>query len=98
MKKEENTPHKFDSLSDLHRVLGLPKPLHPMISLVDDTDNKIGLHKLPHSFILNFYKISFSTNLSGKLKYGQHFHQTSGRRNKSSKFLPNDKYGLNGIR
>ena len=74
MKKEENGPRKFDSLSDLHRVLGLPKPLHPMISVVDNTDNKIGLHKIPHSFILDFYKISYSTHLSGKLKYGQHFY------------------------
>ncbi len=74
MKKEENSPRKFDSLSDLHRVLGLPKPLHPLISVVDNTDNKIGFYKIPDSFTLNFYKISFSINLSGKLKYGQHFY------------------------
>lgn len=71
MKKEENTFYKFESLSDLHRVLGLPKPLHPLISLVENKDNYIGIKKLPNSFVLNFYKISYKTNLNGKLKYGQ---------------------------
>ena len=74
MKKEESSPRRFNSLSDLHRVLGLPKPLHPMISVVDNMDNNIGSHKISYSFILDFYKISYSTHLSGKLKYGQHFY------------------------
>lgn len=74
MKKDENTPHKFESLSDLHRVLGLPKPLHPLISLVNNIDNKVELNKLPNPRIANFFKISYKNNLRGKLKYGQHFY------------------------
>ena len=74
MKKEENIPHKFESLSDLHRMLGLPKPLHPLISLVENKDNKIDSWKLPVSFIGNFYKISYKKNLTGKLKYGQGYY------------------------
>lgn len=67
--------HKFESLSDLHRVLGLPKPLHPLVSLIDNTDNKVAPdNKLPHSFILSFYKVSYKPNLQGKFKYGQHFY------------------------
>lgn len=74
MKKEENIPYKFESLSDLLRVLGLPKPLHPLISLVENKDNEIDSSKLPGSFIYNFYKISYKKNLSGKLKYGQSYY------------------------
>lgn len=74
MKKEENIPCKFESLSVLHRVLGLPKPLHPLISLVENKDNGIDSGKLPSSFIYNFYKISLKENLSGKLKYGQSYY------------------------
>ncbi|RZL27991.1 MAG: AraC family transcriptional regulator, partial [Pedobacter sp.] len=37
MKKEDFTPHQFDSISDLHRMLGLPKPFHPLVTLVDNT-------------------------------------------------------------
>ncbi len=71
MKKEGNTPHKFESLSEMHRVLGLPKPLHPLISLVENKDNEIDTSKFPVSFTHSFYKISFKKNLRGKIKYGQ---------------------------
>lgn len=74
MKKEDNIPYKFESLSDLHRVLGLPKPLHPLISLVENKDNEIDSGNLPVSFIYNFYKVSYKKNLSGKLKYGQGYY------------------------
>jgi len=74
MKKGENIPHKFETLSDLHRVLGLPKPLHPLISLVENKDNEIDLSKLPSSFIHDFYKISYKKNLTGKIRYGQSYY------------------------
>lgn len=72
--KKENIPQRFESLSDLHRVLGLPKPLHPMVSLVNNLDNKVALDRLPNCHILNFYKISYKANLQGKFRYGQHFY------------------------
>ncbi|MBI1192965.1 MAG: helix-turn-helix domain-containing protein [Bacteroidetes bacterium] len=74
MKKEENTPYKFNSISDFHRVLGLPKPLHPLISLVNNCDLKIGEGEFPKSLMLNFYKISFLENRQGKVKYGQSYY------------------------
>lgn len=74
MKKEENIPYKFKSLSEVHRVLGLPNPLHPLVSLVNNMDNKVELNKLPKSHIQTFYKISYKANLNGKLKYGQHYY------------------------
>jgi len=74
MRKEENIPHKFESLSDLHRALGLEKPTHPMISIVNNMDNKIIPNNLPIPFILNFYKITYQPNLQGKFKIGQHFY------------------------
>lgn len=74
MKKKENLPRKFDSLSGFHQVFGLPKPLHPMISFIDIKDMVIPLNDLPDSIILNFYKIAYKTNLCGKAKYGQHYY------------------------
>jgi AraC family transcriptional activator of pobA len=72
MKQEEHTPQKFASISDLHKALGLPKPMHPLVSLVDYGNIKTEPDKLPKVMILNFYKISFKKNLQGKIKYGQH--------------------------
>jgi AraC family transcriptional regulator, transcriptional activator of pobA len=74
MKKEENIPVRFESLSDLHRMMGLPKPLHPLISLVENKNNEIDSAKLPVHFIYDFYKISYKKNLTGKLKYGQGYY------------------------
>lgn len=74
MKRNENVPHRFETLSDLHRVLGLPKPLHPMISLVENKDNEVDLSKLPESFIHDFYKIAYKKNLTGKIRYGQSYY------------------------
>ncbi|TDO73112.1 helix-turn-helix protein [Flavobacterium chryseum] len=71
MKKHATTPYIFESLTDLHRMLGLPKPLHPLISLVENNDNKLDSSQLPQSFVYNFYKISYKKNLTGRLKYGQ---------------------------
>lgn len=76
MKREETTPYKFKSLSDLHRVYGLPKPLHPLISLieVDSSNNKDLMGKAPAFFLSPFYKISLKNFLTGKLKYGQSYY------------------------
>jgi AraC family transcriptional activator of pobA len=71
MKKEDEIA-RFDSLSELNRVLGLPKPLHPMLSLVNYADMKKPFDEQPKAFLLNFYKISYKFNLTGKIGYGQH--------------------------
>jgi AraC family transcriptional activator of pobA len=74
MKKEESGPQKFESLSDVHRAFGLPKPLHPLISLISGTDNQI-MPRRPHgSHVLSFYKISYRPKLSPKIKYGQDYY------------------------
>jgi len=71
--KQEETHHKFDSLSDALQSFGLPKPLHPLIALIDNT-----IHPVParasHSHVLNIYKISYRAKLGGKLKYGQGYY------------------------
>lgn len=74
MKKKGTAPKKFDSLSELHRLLGLPKPLHPLISLVENTNNTIDLSKFPETFVHDFYKISLKTKLTGKIRYGQGYY------------------------
>ncbi len=74
MKKEENSLRKLESLSEIHRVFGLAKPLHPMISFVDLKDINILPNELPNSVVLNFYKIAYKTNLHGTAKYGQNYY------------------------
>ncbi len=74
MKKQGNTHHKFESLSEALQAFGLPKPLHPLISLIDNTVHPIAANRSPHSHVMNIYKISYRTKLGGKLKYGQGYY------------------------
>ncbi|MBK1896580.1 helix-turn-helix domain-containing protein [Chryseobacterium paridis] len=72
MNKKENGLQKFNSLSDVHRMLGLPKPLHPLISLIKGSEQNKDVKPPEGMHILNFYKISFSTDITGRIKYGRH--------------------------
>jgi len=74
MKKDESIHQRFDSLCEAHKAFGLPKPQHPLISFINNADNQIKINRLPHSHVLNFYKVSYKTKLSGKLKYGQGYY------------------------
>ncbi|RKR84075.1 helix-turn-helix protein [Mucilaginibacter gracilis] len=71
MKNVSKQPVIFDSISALHRALGLPKPLHPLISLVDYSNITVDTAELEKGMLFNFYKISYKKNFSGKVKYGQ---------------------------
>jgi AraC family transcriptional activator of pobA len=74
MKKEENSVCKFQSLTDFHRMFGLAKPKHPLISFIDIETMNYDPVKLPEYLVMDFYKIAFKTNLCGKAKYGQSFY------------------------
>jgi AraC family transcriptional activator of pobA len=71
MKKDMNLPYNCSSLSELHRMLGLPMPTHPLISLVNNTGNQLDPSNLPSVRTSAFYKIALKQNLHGKLRYGQ---------------------------
>lgn len=74
MESATKQPYIFNSISELHRALGLPKPLHPLVSLVDYASVKTDTTELSKGMVLNFYKVSFKKNFSGKIKYGQNYY------------------------
>ncbi len=71
MKKDEPAPiQKFETLSDAAQAFGLPKPKHPLISLINGSHSQAKICG-PGAHVLNFYKIAYKPKLSGKMKYGQ---------------------------
>lgn len=74
MKQEDKNLHKFESLSEAHRVFGLPHPRHPLVSLINGAHTQIELFKIPQRHVLGFYKISYKPALGGRLKYGQGYY------------------------
>lgn len=78
MKKEENAPLKFESLSDAHQLFGLPKPKHPLIAVINGATDQLDMNVFRQNHVLSFYKISYKPKLSGRLKYGQNFYDFDG--------------------
>ena len=74
MKTEAPALYKFESLNDFHRVFGLPKPVHPIVSFINIKDMTINPGLLPPSMVMPFYKIAFKMSLCGKAKYGQNYY------------------------
>lgn len=65
-----NTPHRITTISKYHRVMGLPGPQHPLISIIDY--NSIISPCQEHvSFVFDFYAILLDRNFKGKMRYGQ---------------------------
>ena len=73
MKKETNQPYIIQSVSELHRLLELPKPQHPLVSVID-LEKITCIDESIKSVIYNFYSICIKKNFKGKMKYGQNYY------------------------
>lgn len=75
MKRKDDKLIRFISISESHQAFGLPAPQHPLISLVHFNEtNPFNTAMAPIYDVLSFYKITFITKNSGKLKYGQDYY------------------------
>ena len=75
MKKETNRPHIINSISEQRRLYSLPKPEHPLVSLINLGDVPPSPNKVTGTFIFNFYSIAIKRGFQGeKLKYGQNYY------------------------
>jgi AraC family transcriptional regulator, transcriptional activator of pobA len=64
-------PVRIKTISEYHQLMGLPKPEHPLISVInfDAIKHMPGEESL--SMVFNFYSISLKRNFNAKMKYGQ---------------------------
>jgi len=69
MKNEQ--PHRVNTISAFHQLMGLPKPEHPLISVLDFEAIKHSAATPTPPLLNNFYSIALKRNFNGKLKYGQ---------------------------
>jgi AraC family transcriptional regulator, transcriptional activator of pobA len=63
--------HRIKTISEYHKVMGLPKPEHPLISVINFESIKHLTGKGSISLVFDFYSISLKKNLNSKIKYGQ---------------------------
>ncbi|ROI00452.1 helix-turn-helix domain-containing protein [Chryseobacterium daecheongense] len=64
-------PVRIKTIQEFHQFRGLPKPQHPLISIVDYSAIKHDAEANELSWILDFYSISIKRTSNAKIKYGQ---------------------------
>ena len=64
-------PLRIKTITEHHRLLGLPKPEHPLISIVDygAIRHPEGVKEM--SMMFDFFSISVKRHVHGKMRYGQ---------------------------
>ncbi|PBQ33217.1 AraC family transcriptional regulator [Sphingobacteriaceae bacterium] len=62
---------RVKTITEYQRSRGLPKPEHPLISLIDYETIKHAPENNTTNWVLDFYSISLKRNFDAKIKYGQ---------------------------
>lgn len=74
MKNDKQNIQIINSVSELHKLLGLPKPQHPLITLIDHAVvQAIDTNQNPN-LVLNFYNITIKRSFKGQMKYGKSYY------------------------
>jgi AraC-like DNA-binding protein len=63
--------HRIKTISEYHQLMGLPKPEHPLISLINFESIKRVDCNEEMNLMFDFYSVSLKKNFNGKMKYGQ---------------------------
>ncbi len=63
--------HRIKTISEYHKVMGLPKPEHPLISVINLEAIPYLPGNEPMTLVFDFYSISLKRNYNAKIKYGQ---------------------------
>jgi len=64
-------PLRIKSISQYHQVMGMPKPAHPLISVINMDVIKRTPPNESINLVFDFYSISLKRNFNAKIKYGQ---------------------------
>ena len=66
-----NQLHNINTITEFHRLRGLPKPMHPLVSLVDYGQVRHSPENNRITWIQHFYTIGLKRDVGGKFRYGQ---------------------------
>ena len=59
------------SISEFHRLLSLPEPRHPLVSVIDLAESIFLEDKIWKGFVNRFYCVALKREAKGKVRYGQ---------------------------
>jgi AraC family transcriptional activator of pobA len=69
----------INSISEFHRLLSLPQPRHPLVSVINLAESIFLEDEIWKGFINRFYCVALKREAKGKIKYGQqHYDYDTG--------------------
>lgn len=66
-----DSPIRIKTISQFHTLRGLPKPKHPLISVINFEDMAPARESLKQRLMFDFYMISVKRDMDHKYRYGQ---------------------------
>lgn len=66
-----DSPIRIKTISQFHTLRGLPKPKHPLISVINFEDMAPARESVKQRLIFDFYMISVKRDMDHKYRYGQ---------------------------
>ncbi|MEN2435824.1 helix-turn-helix transcriptional regulator [Weeksellaceae bacterium A-14] len=67
-------PYNIKSITEYHNLLGVPKPKHPLIGLINHEDIQYFNDERLFNKTYSFYTVSRKMNFEGTMKYGLHYY------------------------
>ncbi len=61
----------INSISQFHRLLSLPEPRHPLVSVIDLAESVFLEDEIWKGFVNRFYCVALKREAKGKIRYGQ---------------------------
>ena len=61
----------IESISQVHDLLGLPKPKHPLVSVLPIDESITGFDYGDLTYVFDFYQISLKSGIRGEIIYGR---------------------------
>ena len=61
----------IETISQFHRLLSLPEPKHPLVSVIDLEESIFLEDEIWEHFVNRFYCVALKRNAKGKIRYGQ---------------------------
>ena len=71
MTRKKQLPHVIDSVAAMHRAFDLPKPGHPLVSVINFENVKFTVSDVWDHFVVNLYCVAIKKGIKGRMKYGQ---------------------------
>ncbi|MBE5321492.1 helix-turn-helix transcriptional regulator [Pedobacter sp. MR2016-19] len=63
--------NSINSLSEFHRLLSLPEPRHPLVSVINLAESVFLEDEIWKGFVNRFYCVALKREAKGKIRYGQ---------------------------